>query len=192
MTGKKRCPWADSSELMAAYHDTKWGRPVHDDRELFKMLILEGQQAGLSWLTVLRKTDNYVQALDNFEIRKIAGYGSEKIESLLQNPGLIRSRLKISSIVTNARAALKIQAEHGSLDRFLWSFTGGRPILNSWTSAGQVPAETELSGRLSRELKAAGFKFIGPAIAYSFMQAAGLVNDHLLDCFCRKKTRPAA
>jgi DNA-3-methyladenine glycosylase I len=168
------------------YHDTKWGIPCHDERELFKMLILEGQQAGLSWLTILRKTDSLSAAYDNFDPEKMAKYGERKIASLMENPGVIRNRLKIMTAVTNARAYLALKNEHGSLDKFLWSYVDNRPIVNNWKPEEKLPASTPLSDTISRELKKRGFKFVGSTIIYSFLQAVGLINDHVAGCAFKK------
>ncbi|WP_420847450.1 DNA-3-methyladenine glycosylase I [Methanolapillus millepedarum] len=178
-----RCAWAGNDVLYQSYHDNEWGRPVHDDRLLFEMLILEGMQAGLSWITVLKKRDAFRDAFDNFDPKIVAGYGGDKIEQLMNNSGIIKNRLKINSAVVNAQSFLKIQAEFGSFDRFLWAFTDGQPIQNSWTSVSEVPAQTELSDKISKELKKRGFKFVGSTIIYAYLQAVGVVNDHTADCF---------
>ena len=182
----KRCEWATGDETYIAYHDTEWGVPVHDDKKLFEMLILEGAQAGLSWLTILKRRENYRQAYDGFDPVKIAQWDQEKIESLLRNPGIIRNRLKVAAARTNAKAFLEVSGEFGSFDGFIWSFVGGRPMRNSWKDIREVPATTPESGRMSKELKKRGFKFIGPTICYAFMQAVGMVNDHTVDCFRHK------
>jgi DNA-3-methyladenine glycosylase I len=178
-----RCQWASDDPLMIAYHDREWGVPKHDDRRLFEDLVLDGAQAGLSWLTILRKRENYRQAFDNFDPAKVAAYDEAKIEELLQNPGIVRNRQKILSAVQNARALVKIQGEYGSFDAYIWGFVNGKPIRNGWQTMSQLPAKTELSEAISRELKGQGFSFVGPTIVYAFMQAVGLVNDHTLDCF---------
>ena len=180
---KKRCSWAGSDPDYIAYHDTEWGVPLHNDDQLFEFLILEGAQAGLSWLTVLKKRENYRVALDGFDPGQVALYDNKKKEQLLTNPGIIRNRLKIEATITNARAFLETAAEFGSFSDYLWDFVDGQPLRNSWKTTAQVPAETSLSRTLSRDLKARGFKFVGPVICYSFMQAVGLVNDHVVTCF---------
>ncbi len=179
----KRCEWVTDDPLARAYHDEEWGRPVHDDRLLFEFLILEGVQAGLSWLTILKKRQNYRAALDHFDPKTVAAYGPAKIEALLQNKGLIRNRLKMKAAVTNARAFLAVQAAHVSFDRYIWQFVDGRSIRNRWRTMAEIPAWTPLSDTLSRELKACGFRFVGPTIRYAFMQAVGMVNDHIVGCF---------
>ena len=178
-----RCPWAGSDPLYVAYHDQEWGVPVHEDRRLFEFLILEGAQAGLSWITILRKREAYRLAFDAFDPELVARYDEARLAELLTNPGIVRNRLKIAAAVANARAFLKVQAEFGSFDAFLWRFVAGKPIRNSWTSMAEVPASTPLSETLSRELVRRGFKFVGPTICYAFMQAVGMVNDHLVGCF---------
>ena len=176
-----RCPWAEA-ELQHDYHDTEWGVPSHDDRHLFEMLILEGAQAGLSWATILARRDHYRAAYDGFDPAAVARYGEARQARLLADPGLIRNRLKIAASVVNARAFLAVQAEFGSFDRHLWSFVGGRPVVNRWTASSQVPARTAVSDALSKDLKRRGFKFVGSTICYALMQATGLVNDHLVSC----------
>ncbi|MDV0447889.1 DNA-3-methyladenine glycosylase 1 [Methanosarcinaceae archaeon Ag5] len=183
MKNKTRCAWAGNDSLYQNYHDNEWGRPVHDDRILFEMLILEGMQAGLSWITVLKKRENFREAFDNFDPNIVAGYGADKIETLMGNSGIIKNRLKINSAVTNAQAFLKIQDEFGSFDNFLWAFVDNNPIKNSWKSMSEVPPQTELSDKISKELKKRGFKFIGSTIVYAYMQAVGVVDDHTADCF---------
>lgn len=178
-----RCPWAEGSELEIAYHDAEWGVPVRDDRRLFEFLVLEGAQAGLSWATILRKRDRYRELFDEFDPGKVARYTDRRIARLLADPGIVRNRLKVESAVSNARALLQLQHEQGSFDAWLWRFVDGRPIRNSWRRMDQVPASTPLSTALSRELRRRGFRFVGPTICYAFMQAVGLVNDHLVDCF---------
>jgi DNA-3-methyladenine glycosylase I len=179
----KRCPWADGSILEREYHDHEWGRPVHDDRLLFEFLVLEGAQAGLSWLTILKKREGYRRAFDHFEPAKIAAYSDAKIAGLLEDPGIIRNRLKVRAAVTNARAFLAVQKEFGSFDTYIWQFVGGKPIRNSWRTMAEIPASTPESEAMSRDLKRRGFKFVGATICYAFMQAVGMVNDHLTDCF---------
>lgn len=178
----KRCDWA-KNDLAIEYHDAEWGVPAHDDRELFEFLILEGAQAGLSWDTILRKRENYRAAFDDFDFEKIALYDAQKCAELLQNEGIIRNRLKIASAVQNANAFLKVQEEFGSFDSYIWSFVDGKPIKNAWENFTQMPAKTEISDRLSKDLKRRGFNFVGSTIMYAFMQACGLVNDHLVSCF---------
>ena len=180
----KRCAWAaGSNEQMQEYHDKEWGVPVHDDRLLFEFLILEGAQAGLSWSTVLAKRENYKKAFNNFDVKKIIKYDQAKIDRLLLNPGIIRNKLKINSVIINAKAFIEVQKEFGSFSTFIWSFTAGKPIINKWKSTDRLPAKTELSDKISADLKKRGFKFIGSTICYAFMQATGMVNDHSADCF---------
>ena len=177
-----RCPWA-RSELMIRYHDDEWGVPVHDDRKLFEFLILEGAQAGLSWETILNKRENYRAAFDGFDPEKVARYQRRKIAQLLKNPGIVRNRLKVASAVSNARALLQVREEFGSFDRYIWQFVEGRPRVNSWKSAKQVPPRTPESDAMSKALTKQGFNFVGSTICYAFMQAVGMVNDHVTDCF---------
>lgn len=179
----KRCPWAESDPLYQKYHDTEWGDPIHDEQKLFEFLILEGAQAGLSWITILKKRDAYQKAFEDFNPEKVALFDQVKIDQLLQNPGIIRNKLKINSTVINAQRFLEIQDKFGSFDAFIWNFVDGKPIVNTWKTLAEVPAETKLSTSMSKALKKEGFKFVGPTICYSFMQACGLVNDHLTDCF---------
>ena len=168
---------------MIAYHDAEWGVPLHDDHALFEFLILEGAQAGLSWSTILAKRDRYRRAFSNFNPKSIARYDARKLKQLMTNAGIVRNRLKISSTVQNARAFLSVQKEHGSFDAYIWQFVGGAPIVNSLKASGQLPARTEQSDSMSRDLLKRGFKFVGPTICYAFMQAVGMVNDHLVSCF---------
>ncbi|MBN1402735.1 MAG: DNA-3-methyladenine glycosylase I [Anaerolineae bacterium] len=179
----QRCAWAGDDPLMVAYHDREWGAPVHDDRTLFEFLILEGAQAGLSWTTILRKREDYRRALDGFDIQAIAAYGEADLARLLGDPGIVRNRRKLEATIRNARACLAIQAECGSLDAYLWQFVGGTPIQNAWTALSQIPSQTDASRAMSRALKKRGFGFVGPTICYAFMQAVGMVNDHLVGCF---------
>lgn len=179
----KRCTWAIKNQLDQDYHDKEWGVPIHDDRLLFEFLILEGAQAGLSWSTILAKRENYRKAFDNFEAEKIVKYDQDKIDELLQNKGIVRNKLKINSVITNAKIFLEIQEEYGSFDKYIWSFVDGKPIQNEWKTMSEVPAKTALSDHMSKTLKKRGFKFIGSTICYAFMQAAGMVNDHTTDCF---------
>ena len=181
--GVIRCEWAGTESLYIAYHDNEWGVPVHDDRELFEMLILEGAQAGLSWSTILKKRENYRQAFDNFKPEIVAGYGDAKLDALLNDPGIVRNRLKIKSAILNAQAFLKVQEEFGSFDSFIWGFVGGEPIINSWQAMSDLPAKTPESEAMSEALKQRGFNFVGPTICYAFMQSIGMVNDHVVDCF---------
>jgi DNA-3-methyladenine glycosylase I len=182
----KRCAWADSTPLMAHYHDTEWGVPVHDDGMLFELLTLEGAQAGLSWSTILNKRANYRAAFANFDVRKVARFDRLKIAALMANPGIVRNRLKIESTICNARAFIAVQQEFGSFDDYLWQFVGGSPLRNKWRAPRDVPASTELSDMISKDLKKLGFRFVGTTICYAFMQATGLVNDHLRTCFRQK------
>ena len=177
-----RCDWAKSGPMIE-YHDQDWGVPVHNDRKLFEMLVLEGAQAGLSWETVLRKHEGYRNAFDNFDPSVIATYGPDKLEQLLLDPGIVRNRRKVESCVSNAQAFLKIQEERGSFSAYLWDFVDGKPVVNGWTSLEQVPANTSLSDWLSNDLRKRGFKFVGSTICYAYLQSTGLVNDHLTSCF---------
>jgi DNA-3-methyladenine glycosylase I len=183
-----RCAWANGGPLEIEYHDTEWGVPSHDDRHLFEMLILEGAQAGLSWSTVLRKRQAYRKAFAGFDPAKVARFDARRRAALMRDPGIVRNRLKIDASVTNARQVLAVQEEHGSLAAYLWQFVGGRPIVNRWTTRDRVPAETAESRALSRALLQRGFRFVGPTICYAFMQATGMVNDHVTTCF-RYSTR---
>lgn len=182
----QRCSWA-SNDLNIPYHDTEWGVPLHDERGLFEFLILEGAQAGLSWDTILRKRDAYREAFDNFDPVKIAAYGEEKYGELLLNAGIIRNRLKIASAIRNANAFLAVRKEFGSFDKYIWNFVGGKPILNKLKGRGDVQAKTEISDAMSKDLKKRGFNFVGSTIMYAFMQATGMVNDHLMTCFRYKE-----
>lgn len=180
---KERCGWVTADQLYIDYHDREWGVPLHDDHKLFEMLILEGAQAGLSWLTVLKKRNHYREAFDQFDPRIIAEYGDEKIAELLQDSGIIRNRLKIQSAIINARKCIQVQEEFGSLDAYLWQFVDGKPIQNKWSALQDVPARTKESDAMSKDLTRRGFKFVGSTICYAFMQATGMVNDHLTTCF---------
>ena len=182
---KPRCGWAGTDPLYIAYHDAEWGVPLHDDRRLFEMLILEGAQAGLSWITILRKREAYRRAFEGFDPLRVAAFDAARIKALLQDPGIVRNRLKIGSAVDNAKAFLKVQAEFGSFDAYLWPFVGGSPKINHWRSLAEVPAVTPGAEALSRDLKRRGFRFVGPTIAYAFMQAVGMVDDHVADCWKR-------
>lgn len=178
-----RCAWVTSDPLYLDYHDQEWGVPIYDDRLLFEFLILEGMQAGLSWLTILKRRANYRECFEHFDAKRIATYKTRKIESLLKNPGIIRNRLKVLSIVSNAQAYLQLQQDEGSLAHHLWGFVDHKPIQNNWKTFKEVPATTEISDKLSKDLKKRGFKFVGSTICYAFMQAVGMVNDHTIDCF---------
>jgi len=178
-----RCEWCLGHELFLPYHDKEWGVPKHDDRKLFEMLLLEGAQAGVTWLIVLKKRENYRRAFDLFDPHKIARYGEKKIAALLQDAGIIRNRLKVNAAVTNARAFLQVQEEFGSFDRYIWQFVGGQPMVNRWKTLKEIPPRTAESDAMSKDLKKRGFKFVGPTICYAFMQACGLVNDHTTECF---------
>jgi len=179
----QRCSWATGSELEQDYHDTEWGMPLHDDRKLFEFITLEGAQAGLSWVTILKKRENYRKLFDDFEVEKIARYNKRKLESLLKNPGIIRNRLKVESTISNARVVIEIQNEFGSFNDYIWQFTDGKPIVNRWKSAQDIPASTAISDAMSKVMKKRGFRFVGSTICYAFMQATGMVNDHTVDCF---------
>ncbi len=177
-----RCPWA-KTEAMIAYHDNEWGVPLHDDRALFEFLILEGAQAGLSWSTILNKRENYRAAFDGFDAGEIARYDEPRIVSLLGNSGIVRNRLKVAAAVTNAKALLEVRKEFGSFDAYLWRFVEGRPVRSAWRELADVPARTAVSDALSKDLARRGFRFVGSTICYAFMQATGMVNDHLVECF---------
>lgn len=181
--GKTRCNWANGSDKEAIYHDEEWGVPVHDDRVFFEFLILEGAQAGLSWSTILNKRENYRAAFAGFDPEQVARFTEADEERLLADPGIVRNRLKVKSAVTNAKAFLQVQQEFGSFDAYVWAFVGGKPIVNAWERIDQVPATTEVSDALSKDLKKRGFKFVGSTIIYAFIQATGLVNDHLTSCW---------
>ncbi|WP_211274954.1 DNA-3-methyladenine glycosylase I [Bacillus marinisedimentorum] len=181
----KRC-WDVKDPLYQKYHDEEWGKPVHDDRKLFEMLILEGAQAGLSWSTILKKRENYLQAFDHFVPEIVAGYGEEKVMELLDDPGIVRNKMKINAAISNAKAFLKVQEEYGTFNEYIWQFTGGETLMNEWTSVKEVPVTTPESAAISKDLKKRGFKFVGSTICYSYMQAAGMVNDHLIDCDFRE------
>jgi DNA-3-methyladenine glycosylase I len=177
------CAWCGTDPLYVAYHDEEWGVPVYDDQKLFEMLILEGAQAGLSWLTILQKRAHYRQAFDNFDLQRVAGYDAARIAELLADPGIVRNRLKVEAAVQNAKAFLAVQDEFGTFAGYIWRFVDGRPIQNSWQSLADIPAQTAESQAMSRDLLKRGFKFVGPTICYAFMQAVGMVNDHTVDCF---------
>lgn len=181
-----RCTWAGNDPLYQKYHDEEWGVPVHDDQKLFEMLCLEGAQAGLSWLTILRKRENYSKAFSHFNAKKIAKYNSDKVEKLLQNDGIVRNKLKVAAFITNAKCFLEVQKEFDSFDKYIWQFTGGKPIVNNWKSLKEIPANTNESDLMSKDLKKRGFKFVGSTICYAFMQACGLLNDHIQKCFLHR------
>lgn len=182
-----RCSWSTKDQLYKDYHDNEWGVPQHDDTRLFEMINLEGAQAGLSWYTVLTKRENYRKAFDNWDAKKIAKYTDKKIESLMADAGIIRNRLKINGTVLNAKAFLEVQKEFGSFDKYIWSFVGGEPIINHFKSLSELPAKTAISDAMSKDLLKRGFKFVGSTICYAFMQATGMVDDHVADCWRRKK-----
>lgn len=179
----KRCAWAGNDPQMTKYHDKEWGTPIRDDRLLFEFLILEGAQAGLSWNTILQKRDNFRVAFDNFDYNKIAKYNEQKVQQLMNNEGIIRNRRKIEATITNAKALLKVQKEFGSFDKYIWKFVNYQTIDNKFKELSELPSKTELSEQMSKKLKKRGFKFVGPTICYAFMQAVGMVNDHVIDCF---------
>jgi len=183
MSDLTRCGWAGTDPLYVAYHDEEWGVPAHDDRTLFEFLILEGAQAGLSWSTILKKRDNYRRAFDGFDPAAVAAYDEARIAALLADPGIVRNRLKVRAAVRNAQSYLRVQQEFGRFDTYVWGFVGGRPIVNHWQSLREVPAETAESRALSQDLQRRGFTFVGPTIIYAYMQAVGMVNDHLVRCF---------
>jgi DNA-3-methyladenine glycosylase I len=178
-----RCPWAGTDRIYVAYHDEEWGVPNHDDRHLFEMLVLEGAQAGLSWITILRKRQRYRDVFDAFDPQKVARYGERKVAALLADAGIVRNRLKVNAAIGNAKAFLAVQREFGSFDAYLWSFVGGRPIVNAWKSMKEVPARTAESDALGKDLQKRGFRFVGSTICYAYMQAVGMVNDHITECF---------
>ena len=180
-----RCAWVSDDPLYVAYHDREWGVPVHDDRTLYEFLILEGAQAGLSWITILKKRENYRRALDGFDVHKIARYDAAKVRALLADPGIVRNRLKIAATIQNAKSFLDVQKEFGSFDAYLWKFIGGKPILIDWQTNATTPTKTPQSDLMSKDLAKRGFKFVGSTICYAFMQAVGMVNDHSADCFRR-------
>ena len=180
---KSRCSWSSTDPLYRKYHDTEWGVPLHNDRRLFEFLILDGAQAGLSWFTILKKRQNYRKAFDHFDPQKMAGYDTRKVSELLSNEGIVRNKLKINAAIQNAVSFLAVQKEFGSFDNYIWRFVGGETIKNKWNTVEEIPTQTPESGAMSADLKKRGFKFVGPTICYAFMQAAGLVNDHVVDCF---------
>ena len=183
---KNRCGWCLSSDLYKKYHDNEWGKPIYDDKSIFEFLILETFQAGLSWITILNKRENFRAAFDNFDYQKIVNYNTSKEEELLENSGIIRNKLKVKATITNAIAFMKIQEEFGSFSQYIWNFVDGKPIVNHWKSLSEVPATTSVSNALSKDLKKRGFKFVGSTVIYAHMQATGMVNDHILDCWTRK------
>jgi DNA-3-methyladenine glycosylase I len=180
---EQRCTWCGDNPLYVAYHDHEWGVPVHDDRLLFEFLVLEGAQAGLSWLTILQKRENYRRAFDNFDAERVAGYGEADVTRLLADPGIVRNRLKLEAAIRNARGVLDLYGEFASFDAYLWRFSDGAPRQNAWSSLAEIPTSTPESTAMSRDLKRRGFNFVGPTICYAFMQAVGMVNDHTTDCF---------
>jgi DNA-3-methyladenine glycosylase I len=184
---KIRCGWAGTDPTYVGYHDTEWGVPVHDDRRLFEFLVLEGAQAGLSWITILRKRDAYREAFDEFDAEKVARYDARRVAKLLKNEGIVRNRLKVESAVKNARAFLEVQEEFGSFDKYQWGFVDGKPLVNRFASMKQIPPRTPLSDKLSKDLKQRGFSFVGSTIIYAHMQAVGMVNDHVLACFRQRE-----
>jgi DNA-3-methyladenine glycosylase I len=189
---KDRCEWCGKDPLYISYHDNEWGMPVHDDRHLFEFLVLEGAQAGLSWLTILKKREHYRRAFDAFDFERVAGYGQQDIARLLNDPGIVRNRLKIEAAIKNARGVLAIRQEYGTLDTFLWRYVGGSPVQNAWKHMRELPAQTRESDQMSKDLKKRGFNFVGSTICYSFMQAVGMVNDHTTGCFRRRIIRNSA
>lgn len=180
---KNRCEWCGSDPLYVSYHDNEWGVPVHDDRLHFEMIVLDGAQAGLSWITILKRRESYREAFDNFDPEKVSRYSDRKIEELLKNPGIIRNRLKVKSAVQNAKEFLRIQSEFGTFNEYIWHFTGHKTIQNKWKRMSELPATSPESDRMSKDLKKRGFSFVGSTICYAYMQAAGMVNDHVTDCF---------
>jgi DNA-3-methyladenine glycosylase I len=183
LKNKIRCEWCGTDPLYVAYHDDEWGSPLHDDRRLFEMLILEGAQAGLSWSTILKKREAYRKAFDEFDAEKVALYTPKRLEAMLKNPDIVRNRLKVEAAVTNARAFLKVADEFGSFERYIWGFVGGKPVQNRWRRLREIPPKTAASDAMSKDLKKRGFKFVGSTICYAFMQAVGMVNDHVMDCY---------
>jgi len=186
---KNRCEWAQKNELMAKYHDEEWGKPLHNEQKLFEFLILEGMQAGLSWLTILKKRENFRLAYDNFDVSKVAGYGQQKVEELMSDSGIIRNRQKIEASINNAKCFLEVAEEFGSFNKYIWRFVDHQPIVNRWEKLSELPAKTELSDIISADLKQRGFKFVGSTIIYAHLQATGMVNDHLVNCFCHPECK---
>ena len=183
----KRCDWVSTDELYINYHDNEWGKPVCDDATIFEFLVLESFQAGLSWITILKKREHFRDAFDQFDYKKIAYYSEEKVDALMQNAGIVRNRLKILATINNAQRFLEVQKEFGTFSAYIWSFVGGKPLVNSFKSIKEVPATTEISDALSKDLKKRGFKFLGSTVVYAHMQATGMVNDHIVDCICRNQ-----
>lgn len=183
----KRCNWVSTDELYIKYHDNEWGKPVYDDATIFEFLVLESFQAGLSWITILKKREHFRDAFDQFDYKKIAYYSEEKVDALMQNAGIVRNRLKILATINNAQRFLEVQKEFGTFSAYIWSFVGGKPLVNSFKSIKEVPATTEISDALSKDLKKRGFKFLGSTVVYAHMQATGMVNDHIVDCICRNQ-----
>lgn len=186
---KNRCEWAQKNELMAKYHDEEWGKPLHNEQKLFEFLILEGMQAGLSWLTILKKRENFRLAYDNFDVSKVAGYGQQKVEELMSDSRIIRNRQKIEASINNAKCFLEVAEEFGSFNKYIWRFVDHQPIVNRWEKLSELPAKTELSDIISADLKQRGFKFVGSTIIYAHLQATGMVNDHLVNCFCHPECK---
>lgn len=184
---KKRCDWAGSEQIYIDYHDKEWGCPVHDDKLLFEFLVLEGMQAGLSWITVLKKRENFCKAFSDFVVEDVANYDENDIKRLLADAGIIRNKLKIAATIQNANAFMQLQKEFGSFDKYIWQFVNNKTIVNHWQNISEVPAKTDLSDLISKDLKKRGFKFVGSTICYAFMQAVGIVNDHLISCHCHSK-----
>jgi len=183
----KRCDWVSTDVLYINYHDNEWGKPVYDDATIFEFLVLESFQAGLSWITILKKREHFRDAFDQFDYKKIAYYSEEKVDALMQNAGIVRNRLKILATINNAQRFLEVQKEFGTFSAYIWSFVGGKPLVNSFKSIKEVPATTEISDALSKDLKKRGFKFLGSTVVYAHMQATGMVNDHIVDCICRNQ-----
>jgi DNA-3-methyladenine glycosylase I len=179
-----RCEWSQKNEIYSKYHDEEWGKPLHDDQKLFEFLILEGMQAGLSWITILKKREAFRMAYENFDVQKVACFDQQKVEELMLDSGIIRNRLKIEASISNAKCFLEVVKEFGSFDSYMWNFVDYQPIVNRWTKLSEIPAKTELSDRISDDLKKRGFKFVGSTIVYSHLQATGVINDHLVSCFC--------
>lgn len=192
MEEKTRCSWAGDDPTYVDYHDNEWGRPTHDDRMLFELLVLEGAQAGLSWITILRKREAYREAFDGFDPGAVACYGEAKVEELMANEGIVRNRLKINAAIANAKLFLDVVDEFGSFDAFIWGYVDGEPIVNRWEAQEDVPATTPLSDLISKDLKKRGFKFVGPTIVYAYLQSIGMVNDHVTDCFVRQELEGGA
>lgn len=183
--GLTRCAWCGDDKEYQNYHDNEWGVPCREDKKLFEFLLLESAQAGLSWLTILRKRDNYRKAFADYDVAAVAAFGDHEIQQLMQNKGIVRNQLKIKSAITNAQCYLELQKEKGSFSHYLWGFVGGQPIVNSWTYESQIPVSTPLSDQISKDMKGRGFRFFGTTICYAYLQAMGVVNDHIVDCFCR-------